>query len=100
MVSRDCNSCTHLVTTELESTLEEVTSEGWANTGPDSSGALLTNDLAESGEHALVVLQRVELDSSLDARQMSASVCAMCVLLSISCWCLRVTRKILLRLRS
>jgi len=68
-----------LVSTELEGALKEVTSKGWADTSPDGTSTLLSDDLAESGDHTLVVLQRVELDSGLDARPMSVSCCHHCV---------------------
>lgn len=56
-----------LVTSELEGALEEVTGEGWAETGQESTSALLCDDLAESTDQAAVVGGRVELDSGLDA---------------------------------
>lgn len=77
--SADTLGLEKLVSSELEGTLEEVTSKGWADTSPDGTSTLLTNDLAESGDHALVVLDRVELDSGLDARPMSAFCYHHCV---------------------
>ena len=56
-----------LVTSELEGALEEVTGEGWAETGQESTSALLCDDLAESTDQAAVVGCWVELDSGLDA---------------------------------
>lgn len=56
-----------LVTSELEGALEEVTGEGWAETGQESTSALLGDDLAESTDQATVVGCWVELDSGLDA---------------------------------
>ena len=56
-----------LVTTELEGTLEEVTSEGRADTGEESTCTLVLDDLAEATDHAIVVGGGVELDASLDA---------------------------------
>lgn len=58
-----------LVTTELESTLEEVTSEGRANTGQESASTLVLNDLAETTNETAVVGDGVKLDSGLDAIQ-------------------------------
>jgi hypothetical protein len=58
-----------LVTTELEGTLEEVTSKGRAGSGQQSSGTLLCDDLAETTNQASVVGQGVELDLCLDAVQ-------------------------------
>jgi hypothetical protein len=56
-----------LVTSELEGTLGEVTSEGRTGTGQESTSTLVLDDLTESAEHALVVGGRVKLDLSLDA---------------------------------
>jgi hypothetical protein len=55
-----------LVSTELEGTLEEVTSEGRADTSEESAGALVLDDLAEATDHTTVVLGRVELHAGLD----------------------------------
>lgn len=60
-----------LVTTKLEGSLDEVTSEGWAEAGQESSGALTLDDLAEAANHTTVVGRRVELDTGLDAVQES-----------------------------
>lgn len=62
-----------LVTTELEGTLEEVTSEGRADTGPDSAEALLANDLLEAADETAVVLDGVKLNRRLDAVQIERS---------------------------
>jgi len=56
-----------LVTTELEGTLEEVTSEGRANTGQESASTLVLDDLAETTNETAVVGDGVKLDSGLDA---------------------------------
>jgi hypothetical protein len=56
-----------LVSAELEGTLEEVTSEGRADTSEKSAGALVLDDLAEATDHTTVVLGRVELHAGLDA---------------------------------
>jgi hypothetical protein len=56
-----------LVTTELEGTLEEVTSEGRTSTSEKSASALVLDDLAETADHTTVVGGRVELDTGLDA---------------------------------
>jgi hypothetical protein len=56
-----------LVTSELEGTLEEVTSGSWAETGQKSAGTLLCDDGAETTDETSVVGDWVELDSGLDA---------------------------------
>ena len=56
-----------LVTTELEGTLEEVTGEGRADTGKESTGTLAADDLLEATDHAIVVGGGVKLDTGLDA---------------------------------
>jgi hypothetical protein len=56
-----------LVTTELEGTLEEVTSGGGTETSPDGAGALVGDDLAEATDEAGVVGDGVKLDAGLDA---------------------------------
>lgn len=64
-----------LVTTELEGTLEEVTSGGRAETSQESASTLILDDLLEATDHATVVGGRVELDTGLDAvRKMRASL--------------------------
>lgn len=60
-----------LITTELEGSLDEVTSESWAEAGQESSSALILDDLAEAANHATVVGRRVELDTGLDAARES-----------------------------
>lgn len=60
-----------LVTSELEGTLGEVTSEGRTSTGQESTSTLVLNNLAEGAEHALVVGGRVQLDLGLDAVALS-----------------------------
>lgn len=55
------------VTTELEGTLEEVPGSGGTETGEKSASTLVGNDLSETTDHTLVVGDRVQLDSSLDA---------------------------------
>lgn len=55
-----------LVTSELEGTLEEVTSGGWTETGEKGRGTLLGDDLAESTDQATVVGDWVKLDAGLD----------------------------------
>lgn len=62
-----------LITTELEGSLDEVTSEGWAEAGQESSSTLVCNDLAEAANHTTVVGRRVELDTGLDAARVSVS---------------------------
>lgn len=56
-----------LVTTELEGTLQEVTSKGRASTSQESASTLILDDLAETTDQATVVGNRVELDTGLDA---------------------------------
>lgn len=56
-----------LVSTELESALEEVTGKGRAGTGEESTSTLGLDDLLESTDQAGVVLCGVELDTGLDA---------------------------------
>lgn len=56
-----------LITAELEGALEKVSSSGGTKAGQQSTSALLRDDLAETTDHTLVVLGRVELDTSLDA---------------------------------
>ena len=56
-----------LISSELESTLEEVSSDCGSESGEKSSSSLRRDDLAESGDHALVVDGGLELDTSLDA---------------------------------
>lgn len=56
-----------LVSTELESALEEVTGKGRAGTGEESTSTLVLDNLSEGGDHATVVGGGVELDTGLDA---------------------------------
>jgi hypothetical protein len=56
-----------LVSSKLEGTLEEVTSSGGAETGPDSAGTLVGDDLPEATDQAVVVGNGVELYPGLDA---------------------------------
>lgn len=56
-----------LVTTELESTLEEVTGGGRTETSEESASTLVGNDLTETADHTTVVGDGVKLDSGLDA---------------------------------
>jgi len=56
-----------LVTTELEGTLEEVTSSGRTETSQESASTLLLDDLTETTDHTTVVGGRVKLDTGLDA---------------------------------
>lgn len=56
-----------LVTTELEGTLQEVTSSGGAETGQQSAGTLILDDLLEAANEAAVVGDGVELNTGLDA---------------------------------
>jgi hypothetical protein len=65
-----------LVTTELQGTLEEVTSEGRAGTGEESASALILDDLLEAADEAAVVGLGVELDAGLDAVMRVSVKCA------------------------
>lgn len=56
-----------LVTSELEGTLQEVTSGGGTEAGQQSASTLILDDLLEAADHASVVGGRVELDTGLDA---------------------------------
>lgn len=56
-----------LITSEFEGPLEEVTSSGGTETGQESAGTLLGDDLAETSNESLVVCDGVQLYSSLDA---------------------------------
>ena len=56
-----------LVTSELEGTLEEVTSERRAETSQESTGTLVRDNLAETTDETTVVGSGVELDTGLDA---------------------------------
>jgi hypothetical protein len=55
-----------LYSAELEPALDEVTHKGRANTGQQSTGAFLSNDLLEGRDHALVVLLGLQLHAGLD----------------------------------
>lgn len=56
-----------LVATELQRTLEEVTSGSGTKAGKKSASTLILNDLLEATDHTPVVGDRVKLDSCLDA---------------------------------
>lgn len=56
-----------LVSSELEGTLQEVTGGGWAETGQQSAGTLILDDLLEATNETTVVGNGVELDTGLDA---------------------------------
>lgn len=76
-----------LVTTELQGTLEEVTSEGRAGTSEERAGALLLDDLLEAADEAAVVGLGVELDASLDAVAGVLVSCACARMLRNRLWC-------------
>jgi len=57
------------VSSELESTLQKIAGEGWANTGQQSASTFICNDLSEAADQAAVVCDGVELDSRLDAEK-------------------------------
>jgi hypothetical protein len=61
-----------LVSSELEGTLEEVTSSGGTETGPDGTSTLVGNDLAEATDQARVVGDGVKLNPGLDATRVLA----------------------------
>jgi hypothetical protein len=63
-----------LVTTELQGTLEEVSSEGRAGTSEES--ALALDNLLEATDEAAVVGLGVELDAGLDAVMRALAGCA------------------------
>ena len=65
-----------LVTTELQGTLEEVTSEGRAGTSEESASALVLDDLLEAADEAAVVGLGVELDAGLVAVMRVSVKCA------------------------
>jgi hypothetical protein len=54
------------VSTKLEGSLKEVSSEGWANTSPNSAKSFLSNNLSEATNETAVVLDWVKLYSCLD----------------------------------
>lgn len=56
-----------LVSSELEGTLEEVTSSGGTETGPDGAGTLIGDDFPEATDQTGVVGGGVELYPGLDA---------------------------------
>lgn len=58
------------VSSELESTLQEVTGSGGTKAGQQSAGTLLLDDLLEATDHTPVVGSGVELDTGLDAEEM------------------------------
>lgn len=61
------------VTTELESSLDEVTGSGWAETSEESTGSFILDELSESTDHTPVVGSGIELDLRLDAAEISKS---------------------------
>lgn len=58
-----------LVTSELEGSLEEIASSGRSEASEESAGTLALDDLLEAANEALVVLERVELDTCFYARE-------------------------------
>jgi hypothetical protein len=66
------------ISSKLECSLEEVTSESWANASPDSTETFLSNDFSESTYETTVVLDRVELYSGLDTIYMPLAGNAIC----------------------
>lgn len=68
-----------LVSSELESTLQEVSGGGGTEASEQSAGALSLDDLLEATDHAAVVLDGVELDTGLDAVRLAiVSCCSSC----------------------
>lgn len=65
--SVDALSLEELIATELEGTLDEVTSSGRTETSQESASTLVLNNLLEATEHTTVVGGRVKLDPGLDA---------------------------------
>lgn len=63
---RNENLLEEFVTTELESTLKEVTEDSGAETGKEGTGTFLGNDLTETADHTLVVDGGLKLDTGLD----------------------------------
>ena len=63
-----------LVTAELQGTLQEVTSEGRADTGEKGASTLILDDLAETTDQTAVVGLGVELDTGLDAVEEGVSL--------------------------
>jgi len=55
------------VSSKLEGSLKEVTSGSWTETSPDGTSTFACDDLSETANHTLVVCERIELDSGLDA---------------------------------
>jgi hypothetical protein len=55
-----------LITSELECALEEVSSSSGAETGQQSTGTLLCDNLSETSNKTFVICDGVELDSCLD----------------------------------
>jgi len=66
-------SLDELVTTELQSTLDEVTGGGRTETGEKGTSTLVLDDLAETTDHTTVVGGRVKLDTGLDDIEGSSS---------------------------
>lgn len=54
------------VTSELEGTLDEITSDGRTQAGQESTSTLILDDLTESSNGTAVVGSRVQLNLSLD----------------------------------
>lgn len=67
-----------LVTSELEGTLQEVSSSCWAETGQQSAGTLLLDDLLEATDETAVVGNGVELNTGLDAAHWPLLAVSMC----------------------
>lgn len=57
-----------LITSEFEGSLEEISSSGRSETSEESAGTLTLDDLLEAADEALVVLDRVELDTCFYTR--------------------------------
>ncbi len=55
------------VSSELESTLEEISCRCWAESGQKRACTLICDDLSDSAKKTSVVCDRIELDSGLDA---------------------------------
>lgn len=61
------------ISTKLQGTLEEVSSEGRTGTGQESGSTILGDDLSEATDQTSVVGGRVELDSCLDTAMVHVS---------------------------
>lgn len=61
------------VSAKLEGALEEVAGEGWANTGQQSAGTFIGDDLSEAADETSVVCDGIQLYSCLHAIHLVSS---------------------------